>query len=257
MRDEKNFERVLCGLENVNLQVGSEQETALSDACFYGNMASVRRLLEDPDIDVNLPTVIRNTPLMIAAFHERTEIVTLLLRDPRVLVNEHDSGGHTALWLAVFTGGPDMVRVMVASGRDLELAHLGYYGGEKCTALELASTRDNMAAGRLLEMLARDPQSARYHAKLELRWHDVLAAELFAAVIFFCDGFLALQQHYIGERDLSLFLFGYVVRFLLMTARLPLELQMLICNRALESPKTIIRTAHSEPAFHALCQHFK
>jgi len=63
---------------------------------------------------------------------------------------------------------------------------------------------------------------------------------LFALVVFYTDGFLTLNGT------------GNTQRFFEIASRLPLELQMVLCSRALGSAKNVITSAMSEPAFRAL-----
>ena len=61
-------------------------------------------------------------------------------------------------------------------------------------------------------------------------------------MVFYSDGFLRNSDGP-GPADPK------VKRFLTICAALPLELQMTLCNRMFRSPRNIVSTKDSEPAF--------
>jgi hypothetical protein len=101
----------------------------------------------------------------------------------------------------------------------------------------------------------------KLHEKFGWRHADVAFAVvdeyLFTLVVFYADGLLRLGQVYppnmcFANPHLTLESEGYTRRFFRITAQLPLDLQMVLCNRAMGSIRNVITSAMSEPAFRAL-----
>lgn len=67
---------------------------------------------------------------------------------------------------------------------------------------------------------------------------------LFALVVFFADGFVALTPRAPAQ----------VVRFLRIAHKLPMDLQMVLCNRLFGSPKDNVPSKYSEPGFKLLAR---
>ena len=65
-------------------------------------------------------------------------------------------------------------------------------------------------------------------------------------VIFLCDGLLTVDAN---SSSASL---KKAARYFKMSQKLPLELQMVLCNRAFGAAKDTVLTKHSEPAFKRL-----
>ena len=80
--------------------------------------------------------------------------------------------------------------------------------------------------------------------RLELDWYDNVAAEMFALVVFVSDGLLQTKETTPSP----------AARFFEIAARLPLELQMVLCFRQMGSDKEIILGKESEVAFKELAR---
>ena len=103
----------------------------------------------------------------------------------------------------------------------------------------------------LLERFTTNPALARHEARLKLRFQNERATDLFALTVLLCDGFLRLNQ-------VSSFLSNSVQndseRFFSIAQKLPMELQMILCHRAVGSNQEVILSQSSEPAFQSLVQ---
>ncbi|RPA96219.1 ankyrin, partial [Choiromyces venosus 120613-1] len=89
-------------------------ETPLFRAAASGKVATVRALLEDPTVDVELYSWNRLKPLHVAAFSGHVEVVRVLLSDPRIDVNSRArTYDTTALHEAVSASREDVVRVLL------------------------------------------------------------------------------------------------------------------------------------------------
>ena len=70
---------------------------------------------------------------------------------------------------------------------------------------------------------------------------DRHSAELFALVVFVSDGYFALKKDKTPKS-----------RFLAMVTQLPMEVQMLVCNRLFRSSRLFVTAANTELAMKAL-----
>ena len=86
--------------------------------------AVIPLLLAHPDMDVNVKNSSGSTPFYIACYG-RTSCVRELLKDSRVKVNEPDNYGRTPLWWAARDGYHDLIKVWIASGREMDLGTPG------------------------------------------------------------------------------------------------------------------------------------
>jgi len=87
---------------------------------------------------------------------------------------------------------------------------------------------------------------ARVRRKLQEKLHlpGARASEYFALVIFLCDGLLQLNPE---AHTTS-------TRFFALAQRLPMELQMILCHRILDSKRETIVAVDSEAAFKNLAK---
>ena len=92
----------------------------------------------------------------------------------------------------------------------------------------------------LLASFAARPETTRSQLRILPVLRDPFIGRLFALVVLLSDGFLAMKNARLRSPK---------VRFFKMANRLPMELQMVLCNRVYCSAREIVRTALSEPAF--------
>ena len=74
-----------------------------------------------------------------------------------------------------------------------------------------------------------------------------LAAEVFALTVFLCDDLLQLQPALDASTTTA-------APFFAISSKLPMELQMILCHRAVGSMKRNILRLDSEPAFKSLAR---
>ena len=96
----------------------------------------------------------------------------------------------------------------------------------------------------LLERFKSDTAETRHAMRVEIGWYDELAAEMFALVVFVSDGLLQVNETATT----------HAATFFSIAARLPLELQMVLCSRVVGSTKEIIPGKKSEVAFKSLAK---
>jgi len=94
-----------------------------------------------------------------------------------------------------------------------------------------------------------NPVLTRYELRVKLGVLDALAAEIFALTVFMCDELLQLRPSLITSSSNPA-----VVRFFTLASKLPMELQMILCRRAVGSMKQNILRKDSEAAFKSLAR---
>jgi len=215
--------------------------TLLHYACIRARISAViPLLLAHPDIDVNLKNTYGQTPFYLACCG-RISCVREMLKDSRVKVNEPTNDGETPLYWAAVNGYLDVIQWWIASGREMDLGK----PGELVTDAIGASKRHGHAeVVTLLERFKENPGVTRHQVRLEIGWYDELAAKMFALVVFVSDGLLQIKDTPPSP----------AARFFSIAARLPLELQMLLCHQVVGSGKGIISGKESEVAFKELAR---
>lgn len=232
---------------NVNWKNGSEFAfTPLHAACSRGHGDVVSVLLAHPDINLNLKSDHGWTPFLMAFSGSKQSCVRLLLRDHRIKnLNEPDNEGHPPLYWAAY-GYLDLVKLWIVSGRKMDL---GRSGNQSSDVIRRAETLQKTAVASLLKRFKANPQVTRYEVGLELGFSDEMAAEVFALVVFLCDGLLELEEEKMTATGDS--------RFFRIARMLPMELQMELCNRLVGSMKMGIALEKREAAFRSLAKTYK
>ena len=174
-------------------------------------------------------------------------VLQLLLKDPRVDVNLRDHEGRTLLWLASLEGHFSAVEWLIASKRDLEVNLKGHLDGQVYIALDIARVRRKNEVVTLLERFTANPAQTRHEVRVKLGVLDECTAEVFALVVFLCDDLQLRPPTLITSSSNPA-----VVRFFMIAAKLPMELQMMLCHRAVGSMKQNILHQDSEAAFKSL-----
>jgi ankyrin repeat protein len=96
----------------------TDGNTALLDACYYGNAAVVEALLQ-AGANPNLGNRDGRLPLMTAALHGKDDIVKLLLAYHANINGNNDAG--PALWRAAQNDHASTLKLLIDSGADLTL----------------------------------------------------------------------------------------------------------------------------------------
>jgi len=217
--------------------------TALHVAAFSGHVHIAKLLLAHPDINVNLKSSNGHTAFFKSSSGEHRAFTRLLLKDPRVDITLGDEG-FTPLWHASRYGKHEVVEWLIASGRDL---------GEIGTALEIAEERNKPEAASLLERFLTNPVQTRHELRVKLGILDELAAEVFALTVFLCDDLLQLKPAALAPATTPTAA-AAATRFFTIASKLPMELQMILCHRAVGSMKQNILHKDSEATFKSLAR---
>ena len=242
---------------DVNWRNPSWGVPALFIACEYRHDSIASLLLAHPGVDANPRNYDGSTPFMRVCYNGRPSCARLLLRDSRVDVNEQSSDGFTPLYWASFRGMLDVIRWWIMSGREM---NLGEPGNEMTDAIGVANNPVMLAmefpkefeertarcakVASLLEQYKENPVKTRHEVRAEMGWYDQLAAGMFALVVFVSDGLLVPSP----RRE------SPAARYFGLVSQLPIELQMVLCFRAVGSAKELIPRRESEVAFKELAK---
>jgi len=117
------------------------------------------------------------------------------------------------------------------------------------TALEIASEYERTEVVSLLERFLANPALTRHELRVKLGVLDELAAEVFALTVFLCDDLLQLKP---APTTTTAAAAASASQFFTIISKLPMELQMVLCHRAVGSMKQNILHKDSEVAFKSL-----
>ena len=150
---------------NVNVALDANEWTLLHRAC-YGDSRSpvIPLLLAHPDIDVNVKTRSEQTPFYWAC-GAYPSCVREMLKDSRVKVNERSDVGETSLWRAAYDGHLDVIKLWIASGREIDL---GKPGDEETDAIGAAKEEGKTEVVTLLERFKSDAAKTRSEVRKQL-----------------------------------------------------------------------------------------
>ena len=179
--------------------------------------------------------------------HDVETVKNLLFAHEDIDVNFLGSSGQTTVWKAAHTNSIKLVKWIIAlRGKDLDITLTADCPctPSLTTPLELARKFGQDSFVKLLVDFETDKEKTIRDLRIELGLRPIDVAALFSVVIFHSDGLLQLKKRLKKTRP--------VVRFFKITSRLPIELQMIICNMALGSSKEFVKTKDSEPAFKKL-----
>jgi len=242
--------------------------TAFLVACSWGTTKCALLLLDDYRTKVSEPDSRGKTPLRFAVVHEHIDIVklylaialvptsspTLALTDTSHYGRDYNDQEHRRAHLG--TEQTDNVNIAAAAVRTSNPPH-----PDDVDIIAVARTlhppRPDIV--ELLKKYKVDPVTTRRQLRLELGLTDKLAADMFALIIFLCDGLLAIKSNSTvvstsTNTSSSTTTTMTTVRFFNIAEQLPMELQMILCYRVAESVKVGITGANSEPAFRSLAQ---
>jgi len=171
--------------------------TPFSVACFGGKLEVVKYLLEDDRIDINLPTKDRITPIWSAVQNRHEEVIKWLLSSRRQVDVHLTSAPGNGLW------------------NNKTPANWARFLGLTETA-------------QLIDEYSVDPVKCALRLRKELHILDFDAAKVFSLIVLYSDGYL---QTCVEEGTVMGFQQRKSLKFLSFARKLPMDLQMLLCNR--------------------------
>jgi len=214
-------------------------DSVLHIACRREDTEMVELLLAQPNINVNLRLrQDRNklTPLMYACQNRCTRVLCLLLNDPRTDLTLTGSNDFTVLDECVNIGFIEGVELILASGR--HIAPCAIFIG-----LIHGPWAERREARALITRFEAEPELMRHKLRLKLKTPQTFTLQLFAIIVFLCEGLLNFKSGHTENLDLE------ACRFIGMAVRLPMELQMILCNRVYGLAADNIRSKDLEVAF--------
>jgi len=244
---------------NVNWQ-DRHGMTALHHACIAGYYKITKLLLTHPDINVNCLNNNGATAFSLASFNGRESCAQLLLTQHQLKPNLLDGWGHHPLQSIVNRSYINTLRLWIAA---VDSSHpnspyqvfadkSATYDTARQQINHLISYRrrpDNEETISLFIRYNDKPEQVRLEVVTQLGRHRQLVAELFAVVIFFCDGLLQISEN---KNNTT----AKVTRFFKIAIELPIELQMVLCCRVFGSALNNIKSCDSESGFYWLASKY-
>ena len=232
-------------------------------ACQEGHREMVALLLADPRFDPNKQANDGTTPFLIACEKGNKDVVSLLLVDPRIDPNTPLNDQSTPLWHASQEGHLVVVQHLLASGKEIDTKRRSNFNNtaaaEQGRAMAPRTTKakdeteevfqrrktNGPLCADLIDEYDRDPKHLGVFHRLRRQpgLREYFIGHLFALVVFHADSFATVNE---GKAHSD------SRRFFKITSQLPLDLQMVLCNRIFGSPRDIILSKYSEPGFQLL-----
>ena len=231
-RDETNFSEPLLGMAIIE----SGQSISISNSNRHIGILDV--LLAHPRIDVNSKNQLGTTPLMHACTEGKVLQTIKLLDHKDIDVNLTDNTGCTALWWAVYYGRKECVTWLIAirgSELHVDVSTYGFYASKH--AASISKHNETM---RLLKRFIDNKEAIIHEARGLLNLLPGYIATTFALIVSTCDGYFTLYDEEDESRE---------TRFFRICQKLPMELQMVICNRVYKSSRDLVLSGDSMPAF--------
>ena len=232
-------------------------------SCEFGRAEVVRLLLGDPRIDPVRPDCEDATPFFCACAESYPSVVRLLMDDPRTDPNKPRNDESTPLWYASQNGSLDMIHLLLASDTVINTRTKSTWNNK--TAAEHARwaavqpewkgytdddperrRRDCPIIAALIDEYEMDPTPVRRRLRQLPRIRGHFIGQAFALVVFYSDDFVRLKP---GEHE-------EISRFLRLCKLLPMDLQMVLCNRLFGSGRNVVTSIDSEPGFRWLARRF-
>ena len=239
--------------------------TSFFIACQEGHKEIASLLLADQRVDPNKAKNDGATPFSVACECGHKEVVLLLLADPRIDPNKPMNNYTSPLWYASQNGHLVVVQLLLASEKEINTRTRSTFNNKtaaeqgRTTGLRATKPADepegifqrkktnSPLCADLIDEYERDPEHLRVKHRLRrlpgLR--EYFIGHLFALVIFHSDNFVAINER-TAHSDTR--------RFFRITSHLPLDLQMVLCNRIFGSPRDVILSRDSELGFRYLAR---
>jgi len=229
------------------------KDTPLCAAVTNEDVLGVKQLLLNLDMDVNWCTSKGKTALYLACRNKNKYIITLLFRHPKIDINFKKIGCKTAFTVAVETGDSDIIQMFLKDYRFSKQQHLKSLGinskefdpliykllfaHELMDYTYISPTTNflfNTAAREFYQQRTENRQQSILLNQTEFRIKQKLAAEVHTLVVCVSDDYFVLKTVSDDNSDVNAY------RFFCITTMLPMEIQMLICNRVARSMRNNI-----------------
>jgi len=219
----KNNDRItvkeLVNKVDINYIDPISKQTPLIAACISGSVDVIEILLKQPSIDVNIETTdpeFANAILTRCYLMQSNEIVKLLCQVKNIDLTKTDRTNATPLWWACCWGKIEIVKCLIASGKDLAVEKTTneksvYISWRNKTAVQIAKTNkydeSNNECVKLVELYIKSPFDTVYDLQNELGWQLTQTPEsiIFYHIIFLSDGFYSIKPDQSRSKSKSKF----------------------------------------------------
>ena len=190
--------------------------------------STLTEILKYPGINPN-QTGYCGIPLSYAVHRANPGIVNVLLSDPRVIIDS------AVIYTAIMEGSLSSLELILISGKPFQITR------------NFPSDHTFEGTYQLLQRYIKDPDQTTYEIKLKVRSHgDEYSGYVFGLIVYLSDDYLRIIERVTQQPK--------VRRFFKITQELPMDLQMVICNRLVGSDKNIISTSLVEKAFRTIAK---
>lgn len=238
--------------------LGDINFTALHYAVRHSLPSIVSIILAHPDVDVNMADSNNATALFDACSETKDDdpgMLIILLSDPRVRVDIVETWDNLNILCRTACVGDEAIHQLQAMVAYRSYDELGIdkranfhdflsreITNEPITVLEMARYCKFNGLVNFFEKCKTYPLQTKHECEVLYKLSDALSTQIYATVVLASDGYLKINPP-LTEKECD------TVRFLKMATRLPLELQMILCNRMFGINKDTITSKHSFPAF--------
>jgi ankyrin repeat protein len=187
-------------------------------ACRLNLPTVVSRLLRYPGINVNLREEEGRTAFSASCKYGSLDAVKLLLLDNRVDMNIPINRGYPPLTSAIYWGHPEIVKHILASGREVDHAKKS----KNNFAHSFFDEDGLLEVFNLLDAYIKNPSATSKELRKKLNYADPNPVRVLLLVILFCDGYFTIDS---SGRDPKM------VQFFNLMQKLTYDAQMVVCNR--------------------------
>src|SRR6185437_16183295 len=218
---------------DVNAQMDNGS-TALSLACSSRKMDIIDILLNDPRINVTLSNVCGTNIIYDSCLMNRLHVLEKILEhdDSSEIIDKRLANGQTPLSIAIKCGHTNVYKLLMMEGRKLDFQYARW------KVIKSASWQSYVDMNWLNRCI-----NSHYQARIDLLKEAKIfnkdIATLFVLILLYDDGYLASRSLWLVAWD----------RFLQIAVKLPIELQMLLCNLTFQSAHQFIPSMHIKNAF--------
>ena len=204
---------------NLNPHPPGPSSSPFTLAVESGHIPVARKLIKHPRFEVNIANP--GPPIVLATNHGLLGLLRKLVKKPGVNLAARDYRNRTALIAAAECGYLRVVKLLLAMQPEWNEEMLV----ERTEAIGKSEGIGYVRVSQILEDSINKPAVTRALLRTELFVDIEFSSEIFALVVFLCDGLFKFSEAPSAEATST-----NAVRFLKIAERLPLELQMMLCN---------------------------
>jgi hypothetical protein len=218
--NRENFARLLLNHRKIDVNIrGTHGDTALYNAVVWGRTSIIEMLLNHPNIEVNKGTM---TPLYLASHKNREDALKLLLAHPDININ--GSVNFSPIKELVCFAQTHLIEIFLSSRKDVDTNSL----------VQLAHEYHFTEIANLILEYEKDIVGTRNRLRREMGMDKEDFANLLVLMLLICDGHMTLATTEDTKSS----------RFFKIASVLPLELQMILCNRMYYIKGQFVQSKH-------------